>query len=629
MKVSLRALLLMALALLAFQSPTTAQADEEIVDKGGESAFHIDFHGYYRARLVGAYGVPKAAIAGENDPADPNPKDDAGNTNYGFMRLRLNPTFWYGKKPTDGSKPTMYAAVKMQIDALDNVVFGDNARSGSVPLFAEDPTTTNIFGVDGVPIKIRRLWLEAFVGIGQVRIGRQPSNGGLGLLFNDGNGFRNKFGDAQEGSTFDRFLFVTRPLAVANGIAKGKLMSERIANALITGVGYDWLVEDPLGVGENLQPISSRTDRGPFDFLSNGRCPDDPRTTDDPLTPDITENNEGLDTCDDDVQQVLAILVWNDPDIVITKDSDDLQLGFVFVYRSQDFNDSEIFIYDFWWRFQVGLGRALPSFYTEAEFSLLRGNSNGLPLGFFATDPTDAADNAAFPITGIASETLTANILNSVIRIGLKDPQWDFIVEGGYSSGDESLLNDLTFKTFPIHSDYKVGLVMYPIALNARTNNTIGGTSSGALRSQGSVWNSNYIFPTASYRPGFLKGLGVHFEVVGGFLAAWANTLNGDDEIFPDSATPPFKTTDYLVSRDDYHKNSCDFFEGDCFLGWEIDLAIKLRWLKYDNGAAKEEDRYLMRWSNEFGLMKAGDALAGRLKDDIVWTLQTRMAMVW
>jgi hypothetical protein len=65
----------------------------------------------------------------------------------------------------------------------------------------------------------------------------------------------------------------------------------------------------------------------------------------------------------------------------------------------------------------------------------------------------------------------------------------------------------------------------------------------------------------------------------------------------------------------------------ECFLGWELDLALKLSWGPRDE----------MRWSNEFGIMGVGDALGAggdlrtgnRLTDGTIWTLQSRIAFVF
>ncbi|MCS6902319.1 MAG: hypothetical protein RMJ98_21985, partial [Myxococcales bacterium] len=67
-------------------------------------------------------------------------------------------------------------------------------------------------------------------------------------------------------------------------------------------------------------------------------------------------------------------------------------------------------------------------------------------------------------------------------------------------------------------------------------------------------------------------------------------------------------------------------------IGWEADAAVKVKWLPSDDlPGAGPHDRYRMNWSNEFGIMQAGRALAPRLAKnaDTLWTIQTRIAFLW
>ena len=84
--------------------------------------------------------------------------------------------------------------------------------------------------------------MEFDIPVGKVRVGRQPSQWGLGILGNDGNGFDDLFGENHGGSTFDRVLFATRPLAIVEK-AMGKADS---GTPLFFAVAVDRLVEDPL-----------------------------------------------------------------------------------------------------------------------------------------------------------------------------------------------------------------------------------------------------------------------------------------------------------------------------------------------------------------------------------------------
>ena len=132
------------------------------------------------------------------------------------------------------------------IDLFDNVVWGDNENLAATPLFAGDPSTTQVDGNLADSIAVKRLWIEWKTALGLLRIGRQPSNWGWGLLANDGNEFRNDFGDANEGAFFDRIIFATQPIALVKGIASAagaKTKASDFDSSLILAVGFDKLVE--------------------------------------------------------------------------------------------------------------------------------------------------------------------------------------------------------------------------------------------------------------------------------------------------------------------------------------------------------------------------------------------------
>jgi len=81
-------------------------------------------------------------------------------------------------------------------------------------------------------VKMRRAWFELLTPFGMFEAGRMPSHWGMGILSNDGNGFRNNFGDSYYGDTFDRILFGTKPMGadsnLLTAIAFDKLSSDNI-----------------------------------------------------------------------------------------------------------------------------------------------------------------------------------------------------------------------------------------------------------------------------------------------------------------------------------------------------------------------------------------------------------------
>jgi len=76
----------------------------------------------------------------------------------------------------------------------------------------------SLFGFDSevnqFDFKFNRAWLKWMTPAGLLEIGRMPSDWGLGIFTNDGNGFDDPFGDNYDGDTFDRILFGTKPLGM-------------------------------------------------------------------------------------------------------------------------------------------------------------------------------------------------------------------------------------------------------------------------------------------------------------------------------------------------------------------------------------------------------------------------------
>lgn len=573
------------------------------------SSLSFDFHGYYRARYVNLNNVPTArtemrCMGGDCWPARSSEgethfsRDDASDGSFFYNRLRLEPSLRLGGDPAKGVMP--HVALHAQLDLLDTVMWGDNARDAAVPLFATNPSLTGIDGSERPALLVRRLWLEVPVGIGVVRVGRQASHGGLGILFNDGNGFRNEFGDADGGSSFDRVLFATRPLTIMNALTKG----DRRETPLLLIAGHDRLVEDQLGFGSNASKVESRFDGGPFGFLTDPVCGGE----------QAPQGEARSRKCDTSVTQWIAGLIWRDDALNLRSPTDELTLGAIYVNRLQAFSDSSMHIIDGFWRFKLGLWGDV-SLLTEGEAAMIRGETRSVKILAGHLDP----------ITGKSTDPLKGDILNAVGRVGLTSASWDGLLELGHSSGDEKLIRgDNRFKMFPMHADYRVGLLMFPVALHARSANTNAGLASDALHGGGGVFNATYLNPKARYR---LQGRGHQLEFVAQAVLAWAETLNG-------GLAENGVAADYYAPRDfdnPWADNRCGFLDPECGLGWELDLAVKFKWLPIKVPGMGANDQYALHWSNEFGVMKAGYALARRLAEgaDTLWTLQSRLAFVW
>jgi uncharacterized protein (TIGR04551 family) len=133
-----------------------------------------------------------------------NPADTAGLTSMN-MRLRLDPTLNVSED----------IRIRSTMDIFDNLVLGSTPESR--PGFANNPTLPlPLFAATQLPpeggfntpydaIRIKRLWAEIMTPFGQLRLGRQPQNWGLGVLVNDGNGI-----DADYGDQADQVIFATR-----------------------------------------------------------------------------------------------------------------------------------------------------------------------------------------------------------------------------------------------------------------------------------------------------------------------------------------------------------------------------------------------------------------------------------
>ncbi len=535
----------------------------------------FELHGYYRARLVWTQNVPVV-----NPDPTPAGGADGAFAGFGFMRLRLDPAITYG---TDPLNPI--AALRFQIDSLDNVVFGDNARLMKTPLFTEGPSMTDIDGVDVQPFRLRRAWLEFLLPIGQLRIGRQGSQGGMGILFNDGNGFKTDWGDPQYGTTYDRLLFATRPLTIYNVIAHG----DARPTPLILAIAHDWLVEDPVGLN------AYGTYRDDYDGTTGTAVPGTLARSPLPFQNAIN----GVD----DVEESVLVLAWNDPKVNPLRATDELSLGFIGVYRSQNVTSSSVYIGDLFWKTRLSpFGNRSLQLVLNGEVETIQGSSNGLGTigGNFVDDPSGRP-------TGRTAVPVHANIWGAVAQAGVAmDKKWLAMAEWGYASGDSKVLSDVggDFTQRPLHSDYHVGLLMYPVALAALTADTYT-ESARPLWSRGGVWNSMYLFPQGRYQ--IMNGV----EVLGAFLLAWADTLN---DAYPNAADA--RLTAHPGAAD---PGQCSAFEPACFLGWEADVALKVTWGEND----------ILRWSTEFGVMGAGGALAQELHNDLLYTLQTRIAMVF
>ena len=513
---------------------------------------------------------------------------DIRKTSYITSRFRLMPSLSYEK----------LARLNLQIDGLDDILWGDNNGLSTAPLFAVDGTNQYYLGGPvGDSVQLKRAWVQFSVPVGQMRVGRMPSHWGMGLLANGGgtgwldydtpkgepqrlvadNFFDDDFGDNHFGSTADRILFATRPVTIYRTIKK----AGKTDHPLIVGYAFDKLSESPLLPFEpferHFRPF------GQQGFISRGR--------------------------NDDVNEHVALAVWNDPDWDQKSFQDELKLGVYGVLRtSRDGstnptaipdpnancgtfdgqpvscadNGSKVWILDVWWRVRYG------NLFTEGEGYKIGGTTFG---------------GVPYPAT---NQKKDANITAGVARFAYIMPKLEAMLELGHASGDD-VLEDEHFKQRAIHPDFNVGLILFEETLRELSARTYGvplfsaQNPQGALGffSNGGVINANYVFPKARWKPTPVAGL----EVIGGVLAAWVDTPAEGLALFASCAAGGACTDDG---------------EDATYLGTEVDLAVRARFAGH------------MRFALETGYLRFGRALKHRLTEaDGSFSLQTSLAFVW
>ncbi len=160
-------------------------------------ASNFEFGGYYRVRQIYYHN-----IATKNSE----------NTSYFIQRFRLDPILNVNED----------ISIHAQIDMLDNVLWGDNTQVDlGNSVYIGNPSNTSAYyypsvttpdGTALLNINLTRAWLEYHSPIGNFSIGRMPFGFGLGVNYNDGDGFKNEWGDAYYGNTADQIQFATMPM---------------------------------------------------------------------------------------------------------------------------------------------------------------------------------------------------------------------------------------------------------------------------------------------------------------------------------------------------------------------------------------------------------------------------------
>jgi hypothetical protein len=515
---------------------------------------------------------------------------DIRHTSYIVSRLRIMPTLAFEK----------LAKLQFQLDAMDDVLWGDNNGLSSAPLFATDATNQNFLGGSpGDSVTIRRAWLEFLIPVGLMRVGRMPSHWGMGLLANGGGTanvdptapvgeerkamdyfFDDDFGDNHFGSTADRILFATRPLT----IAKTAMKKADTSSNLVVAYAFDKLSESPFLPAEEFE----RRFRpfGQQGFISRGS--------------------------NDDVNEHIVLALYNNADWDRIRYTDEMRFGFYGVMRDAkegstnpsriDPTDtcgsfegetvpcvdtgSRVYIADLWWRLRYG------PYYTEGEAVKIWGTTFG-----------------GVPFPG-ANQKKEADITGAVARVGYLTDTFDGVLEVGHASGDEAL-EDEHFKQRALHPDFNVGLILFEETLRELSARVYGVPFISAVNpngatgffSNGGVINANYIYPKVRFRPRYGPLYAMNMEIIGALLLAQADKLSQSIALFRACDAPGVCAPGQSDSK---------------YLGTEVDLAVRLSFAKH------------MRFSLETGYLRFGKALKAALPNaDSSFTLQTSISFVW
>jgi hypothetical protein len=527
-----------------------------------EDDFTLSLEGYYRMR---SYAF--------SDMYEEYP----GKSKFITQRLRLQPEINFQDR----------AKFMFMTDVLDDVVWGDNQSIASTSLFAGDPSNTSSDGVSSDSFQLKRAWMEIDLAVGKLRVGRQPSHWGMGLLANSGDGFDDPFGENHSGANFDRILFATKPIAVVQTLM-GKTPSEI---PFYMGYAFDVLVEDPLiqyygyectkGIPADSPDYNSDCYNEDYDLAGTGETNLEHGYTDDSREDTQRDDTWTLDN-DDDVIEHVVLAIYKGDNINLLGSKGDLTLGVYGINRIQTETNSDVLIVDAYVNF---LWRKL---YLESEVLNITGQSAAIALpGVINTE--EGAD----PLTK------EVDIWGYAARAGYKTPNLTAYFETGYASGDNNAADEL-FTGRAIHPDYNIGLLIYDEVLDAVSAARWQGTAK-ALASGGGIYNSRYIFPVVS-----AKFLG-KFEAVAGYLKVWPDQ--------PDGAV--IQCVEGEESKGEAVE--CETYEATASeIGWEGDLAIK----------AKLHEHFL--FSVEGGYAQVTDRLkldsAGLNPDGKFMTIQTRLA---
>lgn len=525
-------------------------------------------------------------------------------TSYLAHRLRLVPELRAGDR----------ARLTVQIDALDDVLWGENNGVGAAPLASTAGSNQGFLGgPESASIEVTRAWIEIGGRSGSLRVGRMPSHWGMGLVDNGGGSrlrdddprrpaelaprldrdtfFDDDFGDDHGGTTADRAALTLRPGALYRRLRR---RSER-PSALEIGYAYGVVSEAPLLSSE---PFERRyRPPGQQGFLSRGAR--------------------------GDLDEHVFHALWDDPywqpGGKLARDTDELRLGVRGALRRGRAGSTapsrldpsetcglfegspvpcrdtgtEVWTAGAWLRLRYG------PIYLEGEGAHTGGDTfGGLPFPEPNRRKKIDADLGVVRV-GFVNRDVRLDPVRQLAGLEAYEVElWELEAEAGLASGDRDA-GDGRVTARAMHPDFNVGLVLFEEVLRELSARTYGppwatdDRPDGAVEmfSQGGVAGARYLFPKLRY----------HLPVADsrltlGVLMAWADRPARE-------GTPGVVFAGRAASR---------------YLGTELDAALKATVV--DN----------VELSIETGYLRYGDALRPVLPNATSsFTLQSRLAFVW
>jgi len=487
----------------------------------------VDFsvHGYYRLRFEYTHDLdlqrPNAGIV----PTDinNNSNDRFGTIAYAQQRLRLVPHL----------KLNDHISFHGQIDIFDNILFGQsdvntfiisNPVVGTITL----PAANGPFGVvgtgDALNLNVKRFWVDILTSAGQFRIGRQPSQFGLGIFTNDGDGMEGDFGD-----TFDRIMYLAG-LDLKNGhrLNFGLVFDYAFENSLdpsISGLdnGADSNWNDAIQAGLILMYQGKNFELGFFGGIRY-RDGDDGE----PTTFAIY-----IDNCADDGRpdEFVCVDPTDTTDPAFDQDNDGFTNDGILLPAGID-GDTLIYTLDLYGEF-----RFLHNYRFAFEAVYIGGKlAPGVAIdAIVLDDPSQAGltnpltSPIVIPLTGTQSDI-------SVFMAAIEaDAWWNFggevHIRAGFASGDSSPVSS-KITQLGFRPDYDIALILFDQPIGTSPAIVIGGITELGRKPMSPNYINNAIYFTLEYKQKFDITSGIpwasDFKVGIKGITAWAPSNNLD-----------------------------------------------------------------------------------------------------